>query len=127
IVALYHDVHERRERLARIRRPGTTPRNERDPYDEEIQEIQRGLEQDISRLQEYVDELTSLGIELKDPITGLIDFPTRIDGREAYLCWKMDEEEIGHWHELDTGFAGRQSLYESSTSLTGDDAEDESA
>ena len=50
------------------------------------------------------------GIELKDYFTGLIDFPCRMDGREVYLCWRLGEPEVGHWHELDAGFAGRQKL-----------------
>lgn len=41
---------------------------------------------------------------------GLLDFPTRLDGRWVFLCWKVDEPEIQAWHEVDGGFAGRRSL-----------------
>ena len=57
-----------------------------------------------------VDEIVGLGIALKDVDQGLVDFPAVHDGRIVYLCWKQGEEEIGFWHELDTGFAGRQPL-----------------
>ena len=54
--------------------------------------------------------LTELGVELKDIDMGLVDFPAVRDGRVVYLCWKIDEPSIAFWHELDTGFAGRQPL-----------------
>jgi hypothetical protein len=40
----------------------------------------------------------------------LVDFRALMEGREVYLCWLLGEEEVTHWHELDAGFAGRQSL-----------------
>ena len=113
IVTLYRDVHERRERLARIRQiPGAENRDEENVYRDEVDEIEKEQEKDILRLESYVEELSELGVVLKDPLAGLIDFWTVIDGREAYLCWKLGEEEIGYWHELDDGFQGRQSLLE---------------
>lgn len=117
IVALFREVHERRERLERIRqRPGSTERDESNVYGEELRHIEEELDKDIDRLQEFVDELHELGAELKDPVVGLVDFPSLMDGREVYLCWKLGEDEIGYWHELDGGFRGRQSLYEESVS-----------
>ena len=113
IVTLYQDVHERRERLARIRQiPGAEHRDEGNVYSDEVGEIQKELEKDILKLESYVEELKELGVVLKDAVAGLIDFWTVIDGREAFLCWKLGEEEIGYWHELDDGFQGRQSLLE---------------
>ena len=49
-------------------------------------------------------------IHLKDAERGLIDFPSRRGTREVFLCWKKDEEDIGHWHELDAGYDGREPL-----------------
>jgi hypothetical protein len=113
IVTLYRDVHERRERLTRMRQiPGSENQDQGNVYSEEVGEIEKELEKDILRLESYVEELTELGVVLKDPLAGLIDFWTVIDGREAYLCWKSGEEEIGFWHEIDAGFQGRQSLLE---------------
>ena len=65
------------------------------------------LESAVDRLQGFVDELGSIGVELKDYQTGLVDFIGRHQGRDVYLCWKLGEESITHWHELHTGFAGR--------------------
>ena len=55
-------------------------------------------------------ELDALGVELKDPDTGLIDFQSRRQGRIVYLCWRLGESRIDWWHELDAGFAGRRRL-----------------
>jgi hypothetical protein len=55
-------------------------------------------------------ELGALGVELKDPDTGLIDFRAERAGRVVYLCWRLGEPRIDWWHDLDTGFAGRQPL-----------------
>jgi len=117
IVELYKDVHDRRERLNRISQlPGASRRDEETLYSEELRQIEDDIEKDIRRLDAFVDELRELGCELKDFHTGLIDFLTLIDGREAFLCWKLGEDEIAYWHELDVGFQGRQSLLEESVS-----------
>jgi hypothetical protein len=58
----------------------------------------------------YQRELDSLGIELKDPRLGLIDFPSEMNGRKVLLCWRLGEADVGYWHEMDTGYAGRQPL-----------------
>lgn len=72
--------------------------------------IQARLDQAINRLEDYEDELAEIGCELKDPQTGLIDFIGRHQGRDVYLCWRLGEERITHWHELEAGFAGRQPI-----------------
>ncbi len=64
----------------------------------------------IEVIQSAVDELESLGCELKDVQRGLVDFRSIRDGEEVYLCWKQGEDRITHWHSLDSGFAGRQPL-----------------
>ncbi len=113
IVDLYNDLHRRRERLASLRRrQGEPVRDEQDPYEQEILQMEEDLQADITRLQKFVDELRQVGAELKDPFIGLIDFPTKINGREAFLCWKHGEEEVAFWHERDAGFDGRLSLFE---------------
>jgi hypothetical protein len=66
------------------------------------------LETKLERLQALVDELTEVGCELKDYSMGLVDFIGRHQGRDVYLCWKLGESKISFWHELHTGFAGRQ-------------------
>ena len=55
-------------------------------------------------------QLETIGVLLKDVERGLIDFPHWRDGREVYLCWKLGEERIDFWHDIDSGYAGRQPL-----------------
>jgi hypothetical protein len=54
--------------------------------------------------------LLELGIVIRDLDRGLIDFPAIRDEREVYLCWQLDEGEIGYWHDLESGYGGRQPL-----------------
>jgi hypothetical protein len=70
--------------------------------------MQEQLDTCMAKLEDFVDELSEIGCELKDYQMGLIDFVGRHEGRDVYLCWKLGEESITHWHELDSGFAGRQ-------------------
>lgn len=121
IVKLFAEIHERRERLSAIRGSRRQRKTEEEtPYSEELNQIETEIQKQIGQLEEYIDELRQLGIELKDPVKGLVDFRTLMDGREVYLCWHPGEEEIGYWHELEAGFAGRQSLLESSLSSDND-------
>jgi hypothetical protein len=68
----------------------------------------------VNRLYEVgkiASELHEMGIQLKDYQRGLIDFPSLRDGRVVLLCWQLDDaDELGWWHELEAGFAGRQPL-----------------
>jgi hypothetical protein len=63
-------------------------------------------------LQRSVGELGAADIVVRDVPRGLVDFPALQDGVEVYLCWLVDEPDIGFWHELDAGFAGRRPLSE---------------
>ena len=49
-------------------------------------------------------------IQIKDLDRGLIDFPAILNGREVFLCWEQDEEDIEYWHDLESGYAGRERL-----------------
>ena len=57
-----------------------------------------------------VATLNGLGIQLKGPLEGLIDFPSFRDGEPIELCWKLGEERVEHWHKIGEGFAGRKKL-----------------
>jgi hypothetical protein len=63
-----------------------------------------------SHLESQLSEITELGAIPKDLETGLVDFPARIENKEGYLCWKLDESRITHWHGLTDGFGGRKAL-----------------
>jgi hypothetical protein len=62
------------------------------------------------RLAHLVDEIATHGAEVKDLETGLIDFPALRHGETVLLCWQLGEDEIGWWHTVEDGFAGRRPL-----------------
>ena len=64
----------------------------------------------LAEINAQIARLLELGVELKDPASGLIDFPALREGRVVYLCWRLGEPAIAYWHDLDAGFAGRQPL-----------------
>ena len=61
-------------------------------------------------IQDVITTLNTLGIQVKDINTGLIDFPARRHDRTVLLCWQYDEPSVQFWHDVDTGFAGRQRI-----------------
>lgn len=63
-----------------------------------------------SRITEYLEELDAIGCVFKGFDAGLVDFYSLRDDRPVFLCWKLGEAGIEHWHELDAGFGGRQRL-----------------
>jgi hypothetical protein len=64
----------------------------------------------IAAMKDGLLEFHRREIQVKDLDRGLIDFPAVIGGREVFLCWEQDEEDIEFWHELDAGYAGRERL-----------------
>lgn len=64
----------------------------------------------LADLQEVLGEFQRREILIKDVDRGLIDFPAIIGGKEVFLCWEQDEDDIEFWHDLDSGFAGREHL-----------------
>jgi len=109
LVELSRHVIERRERL-NLLTAGREARSD-DPYSQELAQVKQEIEQDIDRLQEYVGELRQIGVEPKNPAEGILDFPSKLEGRVVFLCWKFGEPEVLHWHEVDAGFAGRQPIF----------------
>jgi len=64
----------------------------------------------LQSLRAEVESVTGRGVILRDPETGLVDFPSRKDGADVFLCWRLGEERVMFWHPPDTGFGGRQPL-----------------
>ena len=64
----------------------------------------------ILKINYLTDELESKGCVLKGIEHGLVDFPSLRDGKEVYLCWKNPEQQIEYWHDIQSGFTGRQRI-----------------
>jgi hypothetical protein len=65
------------------------------------------LKSEIVRL---IHRIESFGCIVKDIDLGTIDFPSTREGEQMYLCWKIGEPAIAHWHSIEDGFAGRKPL-----------------
>lgn len=68
------------------------------------------LVQDFIKIEKLTSKIRAHGCVLKDLNKGLIDFLSVQDEREVYLCWQIGEPVVAFYHELHTGFAGRQKL-----------------
>ncbi|MGE3820184.1 MAG: DUF2203 domain-containing protein [Isosphaeraceae bacterium] len=119
VVRQYGVVNVLQQRLTAVisdhRRPSS------DPYSEELAQTQAELQEEEQTLKSYIDELKQLGVELKSP-DGVCDFRSMQDGREIYLCWRLGEPEVAHWHELSDGSAGRRPLASVTKKLKGSGA-----
>jgi hypothetical protein len=72
------------------------------------------VEEELQRLAEHVAsciaELEAVGVNFRGFEEGLVDFPSHIGGRLAYLCWRLGEPAVEHWHEANSGFDGRMRI-----------------
>lgn len=68
-----------------------------------------GVARDINQ---YLEELEQIGCVFKGFEQGLVDFYGKLDGRDVFWCWKVGEDRIDHWHDVEAGFAGRQAVPE---------------
>jgi hypothetical protein len=70
------------------------------------------VEEHLQRVRESIAEIDSIGVQVKDMDTGLLDFPCKVDDQVVLLCWRMGESAIEHWHTVDDGYKGRKPLDE---------------
>jgi len=77
-----------------------------------VGELQEAVARAAADVAGLVQELQDLGVQVKDVDRGLVDFPARHPESDdpVLLCWELGEPEVAHWHELETGFAGRKPL-----------------
>jgi hypothetical protein len=66
----------------------------------------------VQRAKDTLAEIDSIGVQVKDLDTGLLDFPCVVDDKVILLCWKMGEKGITHWHGMEEGFRGRKPIDE---------------
>jgi len=64
----------------------------------------------LAQCKTVLQRFRSREIQIKDLNRGLLDFPSWRDGREIFLCWEKDEDDIEYWHDLESGYAGRERL-----------------
>jgi hypothetical protein len=77
-----------------------------------VASLRAEMESHIQRVRESLAEIDSIGAQVKDIETGLLDFPCRLNDDVVLLCWRMGEPAIEHWHPADSGFKDRQPVDE---------------
>jgi hypothetical protein len=65
---------------------------------------------DDATLQALLDHLGSLGVVVRDLDAGLVDIPSVRDGERVWLCWRLDDPDLGWWHTTREGYASRRRL-----------------
>ena len=98
--ALRHDLERHDKHLNNLMNPG------HDVGGDTVNQWIRTL----ADMQGALAEFQRREIQIKDLERGLVDFPAIISGKEVFLCWEQDEDDIEFWHDLDTGYSGRERL-----------------
>lgn len=68
------------------------------------------IQASLQQVKDSIEEIDSIGVEVKDLDSGLLDFPCRLGDETVLLCWKLGEPKIAHWHTVSGGFQGRKPL-----------------
>jgi len=84
---------------------------------EQIRLLRLGMQGLIDQMQAGVARLVEMDITLRDIASGLIDFPALVTGRPVWLCFRLGESAVEHWHPHDEGFESRRPLAELPTGL----------
>ena len=77
---------------------------------EPVREVREAADREAHRINGYLGEMTEIGCLFKGFDAGLVDFYALREDRLVFLCWKLGEEHVGHWHEVDAGYDGRHPL-----------------
>jgi hypothetical protein len=78
--------------------------------EEEVRLLRLRMQGVIDQMQATVARIDGWSITLRDIESGLIDFPALVNGRQVCLCWRLGEDDVSWWHELEDGFGGRREL-----------------
>ncbi len=103
------EYREWRDRIFRYEVIAANSNAEEGEPDEQVK-VREEVDQIAQRISGLIEELTDVGCIFKGFDAGLVDFHSRLDGRDIFFCWKLGEDEIAYWHERAGGFAGRQEV-----------------
>ena len=96
--------HEQAQLVTRIAGNGG------DMQPSDLRELAETIQAEADVIAACAAEINAAGAQIKSLEEGLLDFPSRRDGEDILLCWRLGEDEIGYWHGVDEGFAGRKPL-----------------
>ncbi|HEY2825484.1 MAG TPA: DUF2203 domain-containing protein, partial [Gemmatimonadales bacterium] len=81
-----------------------------DPENDEQARLRKVVDSSAARINTFIEELSLVGCVFKGFEEGLVDFRSTLNGREVFLCWKLGEAAVDHYHESDAGFNSRKPL-----------------
>ena len=108
ICEVFRNVTGRRVDLHRLLRH--RERGSGQQYDDEVKETRADLQEEYDKIWKYREELEALGVILRQPEQGAIEFPARVSGRDAYLSWRLGEETVLFWREEEAPWTARKPL-----------------
>jgi hypothetical protein len=76
----------------------------------DLGELAETIQGEADAIGACAEEINAAGAQIKSLEEGLLDFPSRREGEEVLLCWKLGEDDIRYWHGVEEGFAGRKPL-----------------
>jgi len=88
--------------------------------DQEILDVKAELNRLIERINNYIREVEDLGCFVEEFKRGIVNFPSLYHGRKVFLCWGLDEDQVGYWHELDESFNDRVRIHDATQFLSTD-------
>lgn len=100
IISLAGDLRERQERLSEIRSLQEQCLGE-SPHSEEIEQMERAVEQDFARFAELEAELSSIEVNVVDRNSGLVEMCSLVNNRPVWINWQPDEKEFKFWRNDD--------------------------
>jgi hypothetical protein len=76
----------------------------------DLHELAEMIQSEADAISDCAEQINAAGAQVKSLEEGLLDFPAKRGEEDILLCWKLGEDEIGFWHGIDEGFAGRKPL-----------------
>ena len=105
---LFHELHARRDRARAVEEKLGKSLNQ--SGGDLGGKLVASLLSELGALQAQARHLEEHGVVIKDFDRGLVDFPCLHEGREVFLCWEVEEDDIEFFHDIDAGYAGRERL-----------------
>lgn len=99
------DLAQTQAQLLKARRANGGPE-----HAEDVARMEAAIREIVRRMKKDVLQIERWGITLRDISSGLVDFAALANGRPIWLCWRLGEDTIDWWHEVDTGFDQRKPL-----------------